>query len=271
MMLIKKGLIIIIIMVLPMIDIHSHILPAVDDGSKNEGESLLMLKAAIRDGIHTIVATPHFNYKSANDKEKVLAEVKRLTQMIEKTNLEVEVLPGQEIRIYGEMLEDYEAGKLLTIGGNTNYMLVEFPFRRVPHYAEKLIYNMEVVGVKTVIAHPERNQELLEHPEKLYNLVAKGALTQLTASSLIGYYGKGIRKFSQQLIEANLVHTIATDAHNTTTRTFNLSEAYEVIMKKYGSDYVSYFKENAQLMIENQPVYDGGAQPIGRKKFLGIF
>jgi len=254
-----------------MIDIHSHIVPAVDDGSRSAAESLLMLKAAMRDGIHTIVATPHYNYKYTTPKARILAEVEKLKQIIKKTNLKIDVLPGQEVRIYGELLEDYKADKLLTIADNSRYMLVEFPFRYVPRYAEKLLYDMELYGIKPIIAHPERNSEFLEHPDKLYRFVAKGALTQLTTSSLTGYFGKNIQKFSEQLIESNLVHTIATDAHNVSDRAFNMDEAYEQIMKKSGMDYVSYFKENAQLIIAGKPVYGEQPQPIDKKKGLGLF
>jgi len=254
-----------------MIDLHSHIIPGVDDGSRNENESQLMLEAAISAGIHTIVATPHYNYKYTNEKVKVFAEVEKLKQIITRNNLKIDILPGQEIRIYGELLEDYEAGKLLTIADNGSYMLVEFPFQHVPLYAEKLLYDIELRGIKPIIAHPERNSEFLENPDKLYKLVTKGALTQLTTSSITGHFGKKTEKFSEQLIKANLVHVIATDAHNITDRPFNMNQAYEVIMKKYGADYVSYFKENAQLITCGKPIYEESPQPITKKKFFGIF
>lgn len=253
-----------------MIDIHSHILPAVDDGSKSEEESLLMLKTAIQDGIRMIVATPHYNHRYVNEKSTILAEVDKLKQLIKANHLEIEVLPGQEVRVYGELIADYEAGKLLTIAAHSNYMLIEFPFQHVPYYAERLLYDMELCGIKPVIAHPERNLVFLKHPEKLYHLVTKGALTQLTASSLTGYFGKEVQKFSKQLIEANLIHTIATDAHNTTDRSFNMSQAYEEIIKKYGMSYVAYFKENANSIIAGQPVYGEQPHPIGRKKLFGF-
>jgi len=254
-----------------MIDIHTHILPAVDDGSKSYAESLLMLEAATRDGIQTIVATPHYNERYASEKATILEEVAKLNQLIKENNLMIEVLPGQEIRIYGELLLDYEAGKLLTVAGCSSYMLIEFPFGHVPHYAQRLLYDLELAGIKPIIAHPERNKEFLKHPEKLYHFVKKGALTQLTAASLMGYFGGDVQKFSKQLIEANLIHTMATDAHNMSNRAFNLSEAYELIMKKYGNGYVSYLQKNAQLIITDGSVYGEEPLPIGKKKLFGFF
>lgn len=237
-----------------MIDIHSHILSAIDDGSKNSTESLLMLKAAIRDGIHTIVATPHYNQKYNVEKSSILAKVESLKQIVCENHLKINILPGQEIRIYAELLDDYEAGKLMTIANNSNYMLIELPFEHVPHYTEELLLEIEGYGIKPIIAHPERNLELLKNPDKLYSLVANGALTQLTTSSITGYFGKNIQDFSKQLLEHNLVHIIASDAHNTTDRSFNMSKAYEEIIKRCGMDSVTYFKENARLIIEGKPI-----------------
>jgi len=253
-----------------MIDIHTHILPAVDDGSKSDAESLLMLEAAVQDGIHTLVATPHYNGRYASEKVTILEEVARLNQMIKENNLRIEVLPGQEIRIYGDLLLDYEAGKLLTVAGCSSYMLIELPFEHVPHYAQRLLYDLELAGIKPIIAHPERNKEFLKHPEKLYQFVKKGALTQLTAASLLGCFGGDVQKFSKQLIEANLIHTIATDAHNMSNRAFNMSEAYELIIKKYGHNYASYLQENAQLIITDKPIYGEAPSPIGKKKLFGF-
>jgi len=254
-----------------MIDIHSHILPAVDDGAKNEAESILMLEAAIKDGIYAIVATPHYHPRYRNEKADVLVKVEALRQVVRENQLKIDILAGQEIRIYGELLEDYEAGKLLTIADQNAYMLIEFPPQHVPQYAEKLFYEMSLVGLTPVIAHPERNLEFLRNPDKLYQLVKKGALAQLTASSLMGGFGKHVEKFSRQLIEADLIHTIATDAHNTRDRSFNMSHAYEEIIKKYGTSYASYFTKNTQLMVEGKPIYENQPQLVGKKKFFGIF
>jgi len=245
-----------------MIDIHTHILPAVDDGARNEAESLLMLRAAIREGIHTIVATPHYNRKHSLEKASILDKVENLKQLAKNDQLKIDILPGQEIRLYGDLLEDYQAGKILTLADNSNYMLIELPFKHVPQHTESLLHEIEAQGIKPVIVHPERNLEFLENPDKLYQLVAKGALTQLTTSSLIGYFGKNVQNFSRQLIERNWVHTIATDAHNTSDRPFNMSQAYEEIAKRYGVDYVSYFNGNARLMIEGKSVDVERAQPF---------
>ncbi len=254
-----------------MIDIHCHILPAIDDGASNEEDSLAMLKVAVDEGIRTIVATPHHNRKYSNDQQKILTKVAELNELIAAKDLPIKVIPGQEIRIYGELLLDYENNKLVTIGNTSRYMLIEFSSNHVPHYAERLLYDMELHGLKPIIVHPERNAEIMENPDKLYQLVQKGALTQVTACSVTGYFGKKIQKFTHQLIEANLTHVIASDAHNTTGRGFKMRQTFAEIEAKYGMDYVYYFQENAQRIVDNQTIYPDQPEEVRKKKFLGIF
>ena len=101
-------------------------------------------------------------------------------------------------------------------------MLIEFPSSHLPRYANKLLFDLQVQGIVPIIVHPERNREIMENPDRLYNLVKEGALSQLTGTSVTGKMGKKIQKFSFDLIQTNLTHFIASDAHNTTTRPFDL-------------------------------------------------
>jgi protein-tyrosine phosphatase len=255
-----------------MIDIHSHILPGIDDGAKTIQDSIDMAKKAVSEGIHTIIATPHHrNGKYDNITSDILPLVDHLNETFKLEQINLDVLPGQECRIYGEILEDYQKGEILTLNKDSQYLFIEFPSSSVPRYAERLLYDIQVEGLTPVIVHPERNAELIERPDKLYRLVKNGAATQLTASSLVGYFGKNIQKFSQQMIEANLTHFIASDAHNINNRTFKMEEAMDYIEKKYGIDTVYYFTENAEMVVENKTIYKEIPEEIKKKKFLGIF
>jgi protein-tyrosine phosphatase len=255
-----------------MIDIHSHILPGIDDGAKTIEDSIDMAEKAVSEGIHTIIATPHhMNGKYDNTKSDILPLVSELNERFKQENINLEVLPGQECRIYGEILEDYQKGEILTLNQDSTYLFIEFPSSSVPRYAERLLYDIQVEGLTPVIVHPERNAELIERQDKLYKLVKNGAATQVTASSLVGYFGKNIQKFSQQIIEANLAHFIASDAHNINNRTFKMEEAMNYIEKKYGIDTVYYYTENAEMVIENKTIYKEIPEEIKKKKFLGIF
>lgn len=254
-----------------MIDIHSHILPSVDDGAKTLDDAIAMAKAAVAEGITTIIATPHHrNGTFDNDKQSIIQHVYALNEALRTNHIPLTVLPGQEVRIHGELIEHYHDGDILPLA-ETKYVLVELPSNHVPRYTEQLIFDMQLQGLVPIIAHPERNSELIENPNKLYDLVKKGALTQLTAASVAGKFGKNIKKFSLQMIEANLAHLIASDAHNTTTRAFHLREAYDVIQKQFGSQAVYVFQENAQLLVADDTLYKDAPERMKKKKFLGIF
>ena len=255
-----------------MIDIHCHILPGIDDGAKTIYDSINMAKEAVREGITTIIATPHHkNNQYENEKVDILEHVSQLNQHLTNEGIPLTVLPGQEVRIYGEIIEDYlSGGKILPLN-ETNYLFIEFPSGSVPRYADRLLYEIQAEGLVPIIVHPERNQEIIQNPDILYKFVNNGALTQVTAGSLTGYFGKKIKKFSEQLIEADLTHFIASDAHNVRKRTFKMVEAMDAVEKKYGLDMVYMFKENAELLIQGKNVYKEIPQQVQRKKFFGIF
>lgn len=255
-----------------MIDIHSHILPEVDDGANTIEESIAMAHAAVNEGITTIIATPHHkNGSYENTKQQVLGHVARLNELFAQQRIPLTVLPGQEVRMNGDLLKDYQSGELVPLAGDSRYILIEFPANHVPKYAEQLLFDLQLEGIVPVIAHPERNMEIMERPDLLYQFVKKGALAQLTAASVSGHFGKNIKKFSLQLMEANLVHFIASDAHNTTSRTFRIREAYETIEKEFGASAVYVFQENAELLAGGQTVYRDEPMRVKKKKFLGFF
>lgn len=255
-----------------MIDLHSHILPGIDDGAQTVEDSIGMAKAAVQEGIHTIVATPHHqNGKYINERTEILHQVKCLNDILRNKDINLNVLPGQEIRLYGELLQDYDNEKIVTLNDTNKYIFIEFPSNHVPRYADQMLYDLQVKGLRPIIVHPERNGELIERPEKLYNFVNKGILTQVTAGSLVGNFGKKIKKFSLQLIEHNLTHMIASDAHNTTSRAFHLQTAYDVIEKEFGTSTYMDFKENPYLIISGKNVHKEEPEQIRRKKLFGLF
>ncbi|MBO0961032.1 tyrosine protein phosphatase [Neobacillus sp. MM2021_6] len=253
-----------------MIDIHCHILPGIDDGAKNVEDSLIMAKEAVKEGIHTIIATPHLNSQYDNRMPSILTKVDELNRSLQEANISMRILPGQEPRIFGEILADLESGDIQTLN-DSQYLFIEFPSSHVPRYTEKLLFDIQVKGLTPIIVHPERNAELIERPETLYKLVEKGALTQVTASSLCGYFGKKIKNYSMQLIEANQTHFIASDAHNVVNRTFKMDEAFSLVESKFGMDYVYLFKENAELLIEKKNIIKEIPVEIKKKKKFLLF
>ncbi|PYZ92573.1 tyrosine protein phosphatase [Salipaludibacillus keqinensis] len=254
-----------------MIDIHSHILPGLDDGAQTEEDFLNMAKAAIADGITSIVATPHHqNGSYMNSKGTIEKATEISNALLNDKGLGLTVLPGQECRLYGEILEDLERGEILPLN-HSKYVFVEFPSAQVPRFSDKLLYDLQLAGKIPVIVHPERNQVFMKKPDMLYEFVKNGALTQVTAASVAGKFGKKIKSFSLDLIEVNLTHFVASDAHNTTNRTFHMTDAYDVIHEEFGDDLVYFFQENAHYLIGNQHVMLEQPKQVKKKKLFGLF
>ena len=146
-----------------MIDIHCHILPGIDDGAKNVEDSLTMAREAVKEGIHTIIATPHLNSQYDNRKPAILEKVDLLNRNLQEANIHMKILPGQEPRIFGEILADLETGDIQTLN-DSQYVFIEFPSSHVPRYTEKLLFDVQVKGLTPIIVHPERNAELIDRP-----------------------------------------------------------------------------------------------------------
>lgn len=255
-----------------MIDIHSHILPCLDDGSKDLDESIEMAKLAVSEGITKIIATPHHKNRDYNNpKEKILQQVEILNSALSQHKIPLTILPGQEPRIYGEMIEEYECGDVLTLNDGGKYLFIEFPTGHVPRYSEQLLFDIQLKGLTPVIVHPERNSEIIENPDMLYKFVKNGACTQITSSSVTGHFGKKIKKFTMQLVESNLTHFVASDAHNLSSRPFRMREAYSELVKEFGVGVEYFFKENAELLVEGKNVLKESPEKIKKKKLFGIF
>src|SRR5699024_294677 len=152
------------------------------------------------------------------------------------------------------------------------YILIEFPTATVPDYADRLFYEIQSAGITPIIVHPERNHAILKDPSILYNFVSRNILAQVTAASYLGKFGKEIEKLSHQLIDANLVHFLASDAHNVTSRKFYMKEAFEKLEKQYGVEKVEGFDQVTRDLINGDVVSVPEPRNIkSRKRFFGLF
>ncbi|UPK49057.1 tyrosine protein phosphatase [Bacillus sp. H8-1] len=255
-----------------MIDLHCHILPETDDGAIDYLTSINMAKKAVSEGISAIVATPHHkNGRYLNEKIDIIEKVNHLNEVLDKEKISLKVLPGQEVRLYGELMEDYRKGEILTVNNVDKYLLLEFPTNHIPYYADQLLFDVQAQGVIPIIVHPERNKKLIENPDILYDFINKGCLAQLTTGSITGDFGKKILNFSHELIHANLIHFLSSDAHNLHSRSFNMQEALSVIERKHGQDIIYMFTENASSAINGNVCIKDIPTKIKKKTFFGIF
>ncbi|MFC0471068.1 tyrosine-protein phosphatase [Halalkalibacter kiskunsagensis] len=252
-----------------MIDIHCHILPGVDDGPKTLAESLEIARLAEAEGITRIIATPHHQHPMfENSGPSILRKVEELNKALQESNIQIKVSPSQEVRLHGEIIQHLEIGDVLKVTPESSYVLVEFPSSSIPHYTTRLFYDLQMKGYTPIIAHPERNKVLAEKPDILFDFVKNGVLTQVTAASVTGHLGKKVKRFTEQLIEANLTHFVASDAHNQKERPFRLREAYSVIEDVFGIELVYQFRENAEILIDNQHIQVMQPEPVKKRNRL---
>lgn len=257
-----------------MVDIHSHILWGIDDGAKEPADTIEMARTGAESGITHVIATPHHaNGTYMNPASVIHSRVKEANQLLKKNKIELTILPGMEIHLHGEIGQDLAAVErtLVPLGGDTNYILIELPYDHVPRYTERLFFEIQLKGFIPIIAHPERNVEIRDNPNLLYELVKKGALSQVTAASVAGLFGDTLQKLSFKLIKNDLVHFIASDAHNNNKRGFALREAYQYIDKKLDESYTDYFMDNAAALIKNKRVLTPEPNKPARKKIFGLF
>lgn len=254
-----------------MIDIHNHILVDVDDGPKIIEESIHLLEQAKSEGVTDIVATPHHLHPRYDNNIQVVKEkLNELRNNEVIKQLGINLYPGQEIRVTDQIIDDIHNGKIKGIN-NSKYLLVEFPSNEVPHYSHKLFYELQTMGYVPIIAHPERNKAITENLDILFDLVSGGALSQITSSSLLGDFGRKVKKISLQMIDNNLTHFVASDAHSCAIRPFVMDKLFnERKLKTYYED-LERFVENGKTVIKDERISKHQpTQEYKQKKWFGL-
>jgi protein-tyrosine phosphatase len=247
-----------------MIDLHAHIIPSLDDGAKDWQETLDMCAIALNDGIHTIVATPHVKrgvYAPA--KELILSKVSELNHLLTLhtsrfTPHALTILPGADNSFEPDILLQIENGVALFIGADIlspnslppanvfRYVLLELSDYFLFPQVKNLIRKLREKNIVPVLSHPERIAMIQKNHKLLHEFIQAGALSQITAMSITGEFGKEIKKLTRTLIKQNLAHVIATDAHSRDRRPPILSRAVSEIADLIGSD-------KAELMVQGIP------------------
>ncbi len=233
-----------------MIDTHCHLLANIDDGASSESETYEMSRLARADGITTIVATPHcFDGKYQIKPDLVRALSRNLTQDLRSAGIQVEVLPGMEVRIGPEIFKHLENNEILPLNEG-KYILLEFHRADVPVGFENFFEKLLESGYKAALAHPEKNLAIQDAPENVYKLITMfkpwEILIQITSDSLTGASGFRAKKCAERLLKHNLAHLIASDAHSAGERVPRLSEAINRAAKIIG-------EEDAAQMVNQIP------------------
>jgi len=207
------------------IDLHTHILPAIDDGPSGIRGSLDLARRAVEEGVLCMVATPHVAQDPTVTPDRIAEGVAELADLLYTAGIPLEVLPGAEIALSRLLDLDDAALRGLSLAGGP-WLLVECPFTAALGDFEPMVYRLQARGYRILLAHPERSAALQRQPERVAQLVASGALVQITAGSLAGDFGTTVRRFTLRLLRDGLVHVVASDAHDTRARPPGVERAF---------------------------------------------
>ncbi|MEC0238982.1 hypothetical protein P4H66_03735 [Paenibacillus dokdonensis] len=233
-----------------MIDTHCHIIPGVDDGPSSTEGALRMAAVAVKEGIHTIIATPHHATKRyINTARKIQRRVEALNSKLKKNNIPLKIYPGQEFRLTDAFRSEHQAGRIQTLA-ESSYLLVELPSRGIPDYFQEFLAYIKQHGIHAVIAHPERNLGIIRNPDQVFAWIEQhGVRLQVTTQSLIGFFGEEVQKTASYLCRKRWIHLIGSDAHSTYRRSFYTKEGYEVLERLCGPSYLQALRQHAAQLI----------------------
>ncbi|MBN1154857.1 hypothetical protein JXB12_08090 [candidate division KSB1 bacterium] len=247
------------------IDIHSHIIPYVDDGAQDWEMSMELVKSAESQGIIAMVATPHILAESDYERieRKIIANYLELTKKISKQNINIKIYLGCEIYAQPNMTLNHA---ISTFNNNKKYFLTELPMSEIPRFVAQKYFNFLLDGKIPIIAHPERNVGFQRKPEFIYEFVHRGVLMQINASSILGKYGDQAKQTAFTMLDHNLVHFVASDGHNNEHRSIRLREIYEIVKNNYGTIKAEQlFYTNPKIAIDGQALVND-AEPIPIEK-----
>jgi protein-tyrosine phosphatase len=236
------------------IDLHTHILPGIDDGVKTMDDAVAFARVAAGDGVRTIVATPHYREGFyLNARVDVLAGVAALNARLRSENVEIDVLPGAEIHISADLVSRVKSGHAPTLADNGRTVLFELSMSQYPHDLESMVFQMRLAGLQVLFAHPERIRYFQDDIARYEAVIRLGAFGQLTTGSVTGIFGADVEEFSEELARKRLVHVVASDAHNTRGRPPVISTAMHRLGAWTGEDFARRMAdEHPRAFIEGR-------------------
>jgi len=239
-----------------MYDIHCHLLPEIDDGSPSMEYSLDMARYAVEHGTTHMVVTPHIHPgRYDNDKSIIEKSCQQFKQAIADAGIELQLGMAAEVRISAEILILFEQHKIPFLGESDGVatLLLELPHNQVPLGAENFVDWLEQRSCKVVIAHPERNKEIMRNPQRLLPFLQRGCLLQVTAGSLVGKFGEVAQNIAEQLLLQGDIDVLASDSHNLVHRTPDLSEGYDRAKELIGeAEAIKLVMDNPMAIVGSQ-------------------
>lgn len=254
-----------------MIDLHSHLIWNIDDGSNSKEMTINMLRQAVKSGTRKLVLTPHYlpGYY-AEPICKVKERSREVEALLKEEKINLEVYVGQEVYFTTSILENLDEGIIGTIN-NSRYMLIEFNMKNfsVKEVTETL-YELQLKGIVPIIAHPERYHIFIKNPSLINEFINEGYLFQLNSGSLTGDFGKDVKKLAENYINNKIYSFIGSDAHRDEKRNTDMSKGIE-LLEDMDKEYFRYIKNSGEKLLENEEVKFIGNKIKVKKGFFSLF
>lgn len=255
------------------IDLHCHILPAIDDGAKSVDQALAMARLAEADGTTDMVCTPHhLNGLYVNTAAEIRRHTQALQQALNAAGLVLRLHAGAEHHLVPELPQALREGSAITLADGGRFVLVELPVHDIPLGAETLLAQIMALGLTPIIAHPERNAGLRAEPQRLLSWVEMGCLGQITAQSCTGEFGEPVQQASRHMLASGGIQLIASDAHRDRRRVPVLSEGWAQVESWIGAAAAQLINEvfPAAVLAGEQPDLDAlvAALPASRGRWF---
>ncbi|MEZ5502496.1 MAG: CpsB/CapC family capsule biosynthesis tyrosine phosphatase [Halioglobus sp.] len=220
-----------------MIDLHCHLLPGIDDGPDTLEEALALCRMAVADGITRAIVTPHVHPgRWENNRASIGEACHGLQQALERHEIPLQLGFAGEVRLTDCIMQQVAAGEIPFLGAVDGYrvMLLEFPHSHLVPGSEMLVRWLLDQGIRPLIAHPERNKQVMHDISQLEPFILAGCWLQVTAGSVIGQFGERAQAVASKLLQNDRVTVLASDGHNVTARPPVLRQAFESIERQYG-------------------------------------
>jgi protein-tyrosine phosphatase len=230
-----------------MIDLHTHILPGLDDGISSPEDSVEFARLAVEDGVLLMVATPHCKEGYwFNDRAAVLENVAKLRTLLRENGVDLAIEPGAEVHLCEDLVERVRDGRAPTLADNGKTLLLELSLTQYPVDLENLVFKLKLAGIEPLFAHPERIRYFQDDIARYEEAVRLGGWGQITTGSILGLFGHEVQEFSEELLRKGLVHVLASDGHNLRGRNPVLSEAMNAMVPIIG-------EQRARAMCQEGP------------------
>lgn len=238
-----------------MIDLHSHILPNIDDGSRSIEETFNLIKEAKEVGFEGVVLTSHYmeNYYETDMPEREVW-VKAIKENLKAKNIDIDLYLGNEIYLSENIIELLEKRNATTLN-NTSYVLFELPLNIEPMNLYDIVYEMMQYKLVPILAHPERYSFVQKEPELVYDLIQKGVLMQANYGSIIGQYGEKAKIIVKKLFESNMIHFLGSDVHRQNTIYPKIPRILDEISEIVGEEKLNELTtRNPKLVLNNKRI-----------------